>query len=765
LEAFILKIAFIALFLCVSLAAYGQDTGAAGPEAQPFAEREIEVSIIGSGAEGPLAGVLLRLPNGSTAATNATGQAVFAVPAGERVEVGIEYPGYAGRSLDIAPDSPYFFVVVLQADESVAELAEAEEEAEPLEPEAEPPAEREIEVSIIGSGAEGPLAGAALRLPDGSVVTTNSAGQAVFAVPAGERVEVGIEYPGYEGRSLAIAPDSPDIFVVAMRASAAELAEEGEPEEAPEAPEVTEAPPAYEEPEVAEAPPREAAKPVKPRRAPAWTPSEVPALSTGKRESRKYFEMGLLDLDLSGALGGMTIDGVMELMNSSSDVADTDSAEEGSSITNASNMPDLTAIENGLKVDLDLFTHPVYVKIPFKDVFTLDLFTGADVKAALGMPKDTAKTLKTIMSKLKDLKLDPPPASLYSSIPTSEAEVAERFEMAKAYQKTMQGVLEVIKEATSEDIDKGIEASASLFAEAGIGGSKTLLNDRLWIRAAPSVFFTILYMEQGSAGLDGDPGVSDPGKYGLKTTSSGLDMYSAWNLTDGPVAPFASPGFDLTLEAAYALFSMLDIGVAVSHIPIAPSTLRYKTSINVTGENAISFKTPDLREVETLVYRNVDTFTDAMDLVQEANDIDIEALSEDIELSYPENITDAFSTTDGESKKVKRPTRFDVYGIFKPFRTPILVLRPNVGATVHTVSNGDDPLFNWGLSIQFNAPKVFSASIGTGVTEGVFANRLGLAFDLRAFELDLGAGLTGTTYKESFSGNGLAAMVGIKFGW
>jgi hypothetical protein len=61
--------------------------------------------------------------------------------------------------------------------------------------------------------------------------------------------------------------------------------------------------------------------------------------------------------------------------------------------------------------------------------------------------------------------------------------------------------------------------------------------------------------------------------------------------------------------------------------------------------------------------------------------------------------------------------------------------------------------------------RVSSASIGTGLTEGVFANRLGLAFDLRAFELDLGAALTGTTFKESFSANGLAAMVGLKFGW
>jgi hypothetical protein len=52
-----------------------------------------------------------------------------------------------------------------------------------------------------------------------------------------------------------------------------------------------------------------------------------------------------------------------------------------------------------------------------------------------------------------------------------------------------------------------------------------------------------------------------------------------------------------------------------------------------------------------------------------------------------------------------------------------------------------------------------------GLTEGVYSNRLGIALDFRFFELDLGAALAGTTFTESWSGDGLAALVGFKFGY
>jgi hypothetical protein len=406
---------------------------------------------------------------------------------------------------------------------------------------------------------------------------------------------------------------------------------------------------------------------------------------------------------------------------------------------------------------------PVYVKIPIKDIFTLDLFTGADVIVNAGMPEKTIDTVKNIMGMKDDIE------KMVNDLPDFSGSNLDPANIAKARDLPTQ--TNALFNKLDSDIDginipNGIEASASVFAEAGIGGSKTLLNDRLWVRVAPSVFFTLMYMKQGKAGMVGKAG--GDGKYEL-TTNSNLSMYSAWNLDGGSVDPLASPGIDLTLEAAYALFPMLDIGVAVSHIPLAPSTLRYETSIDVEAKNL----DVDMSALRSLVNRaptSEPSASNPTSLIEWGNYAKL--LQDELGNIKPDtsdfenlNPDDMFNVGEPASEDVKRPTRFDVYGIFKPFRTPILVVRPNAGATVNTVFAGDDALFNWGLSVQFNAPKIFSASIGTGVTEAVYSNRLGIALDFRAFELDLGAALTGTTYAESFSANGLAAMVGMKFGW
>jgi hypothetical protein len=474
--------------------------------------------------------------------------------------------------------------------------------------------------------------------------------------------------------------------------------------------------------------------------------------------------MGLLDLDLSGALGRTDFDGLMKFIDSFNSNDDDIDVDENNPLEN--NI-DLSAIKKGLQVDLDIFAHPVYVKFPVGKLFELDIFTGAEARVNAGIPEKTIGTVNNIMGIADNVQ---------KMVDELDLENFDYTDIEKV--SVLPGKIDNLFTRLDSDINAidspdSIEVSASAFMEAGIGGSKTLLNDRLWIRAAPSVFFTLLYVEQGKAGMKGY--ADKLGGYDLMLNSN-LYVYSAWNIdpeANAAVDLFASPGVDITLEAAYALFPMLDIGVSVSHIPIAPSTLKYKTYVDVDEDpitapasmktlRSLTQEAPDV-PASPLDYERVNEWRSYIENMETKIS---EITNEGIDTSgFDVNTDEMLKYGEPASYKVRRPTRFDVYGIFKPFRTPILVLRPNVGATVHTVFNGDDPLFNWGLSIQFNAPKVFSASIGTGVTEGVFANRLGLAFDLRAFELDLGAGLTGTTYKESFSGNGLAAMVGIKLGW
>jgi hypothetical protein len=120
--------------------------------------------------------------------------------------------------------------------------------------------------------------------------------------------------------------------------------------------------------------------------------------------------------------------------------------------------------------------------------------------------------------------------------------------------------------------------------------------------------------------------------------------------------------------------------------------------------------------------------------------------------------------SESESEKVMRPVRFDFYTLYKPFKSPVLIVRPNIGATINSAAG--DSLFNWGINVEYNAPVIFSAFIGTGLTEGLWANRLGISLDFRVFEVDLGAAIAGTDFVGSFSPkNGMMVAIGFKFGF
>jgi hypothetical protein len=270
-----------------------------------------------------------------------------------------------------------------------------------------------------------------------------------------------------------------------------------------------------------------------------------------------------------------------------------------------------------------------------------------------------------------------------------------------------------------------MDAGTSAFAELGLGASKTLLNGRLWVRAAPSLFFTLFYMKQSSVSMKG---YHDSNRYGLASEGS-MHLYSAWDLKDGAVNPFASPGIDITLETLYALWPVLDAGLLISHIPVIPSTLAHRMTLDFTG---------------------LSMFFDISDPVSV------------LEVKAPD-LDELMKSGENENKTITRPTRFDFYGIVKPFKSPILLIRPNIGATVNTVFAA--ATFNWGLTVQYNAPAIFSAFIGSGLTEGVWAQRAGIALDFHLFELDLSAALAGASFEESWSAKGLMAGIALKFGF
>ncbi|MDR1363228.1 MAG: hypothetical protein LBJ35_04185 [Spirochaetaceae bacterium] len=407
---------------------------------------------------------------------------------------------------------------------------------------------------------------------------------------------------------------------------------------------------------------------------PLWMTSEGATLDTGRRESRKRFEIGVADIAISNVLNGVDLFSLL-----------------GGSDSDGGFNPEKM---NSLSVDLDVFVNPLYAKFPINDTFTLDVFTGADVAVRMNLPEKTLKALKDIKN------------------------LAENQDISD-----LQNYV-----ANLQKIDSGISAGAGVFVELGAGGAKTLMNGRLWVRVAPSLYFTMLYMKHSKISLKGYS--NNNNEFGLEGEGA-MHLYSAWDLdSGGSDNPFSSPGLDFTLEALYAVWPVLDAGLSVSHIPLIPSTLKHRMTIDGSGLSMYV----DTNDPDSLMKFNMPDLDNMM------------------------------SGGDGESKTVSRPARFDFYAFVKPFKSPVFIIRPCIGATVNTVFS-DTALFNWGLKFQYNAPRIFSAFVSSGLTEGVWEQRVGISLDARAIELSLSAGLAGSSFAESWGGKGYAVAVGLKTGF
>jgi hypothetical protein len=82
---------------------------------------------------------------------------------------------------------------------------------------------RDIKISVIDGDLEEPLAGAVLRLPDGTEVKTDDEGNAAFFVPDETSGEIRVAYPGYETNRLMLRLGGANDFVVSMRMGAETL--------------------------------------------------------------------------------------------------------------------------------------------------------------------------------------------------------------------------------------------------------------------------------------------------------------------------------------------------------------------------------------------------------------------------------------------------------------------------------------------------------------------------------------------------------------
>jgi hypothetical protein len=342
--------------------------------------------------------------------------------------------------------------------------------------------------------------------------------------------------------------------------------------------------------------------------------------------------------------------------------------------------------KRGIDIGANVAVHPFYLNIYIPETgWIFGLFTNADIRLDANVPKD---------------------------------------------------LLGLISQGNSEkhpDKSGEIAVSGAIFAETGLSWSGSFLKNKLRIGVAPAYYTPLVYISKSTL------------KYNLKTAeelsvafSGGLNLYHVF---DTPLK--LGGGADLSVSGEYALFPIIDVGAAISHIPIVPANLTNGNKFNITGDG----------ENGTIIHTD-----NHFDGIGDIGGID---------LKEGKKLPD---------KLITRPLRFDFYTLYRPFRQDLLTIRPSIGFTV--LNPSEEAYFNGVLEAQLHLGKVdklhndvavkgylLNLSLSTGIEEGYWRHMLGIALNLRAVELDLEVGLKSQDYLMSYQASGLELTLGIKYGW
>ena len=271
-------------------------------------------------------------------------------------------------------------------------------------------------------------------------------------------------------------------------------------------------------------------------------------------------------------------------------------------------------------------------------------------------------------------------------------------------------------------LDGMISASGGVFADAGFRVSGQL--GKLRVGAVTSLYTPLIFIPKSGITYEFD---STNGIY--LDTSGEVSIYSPFLTENGGIGELKF-GFDVSAEGEYALFPFLDVGGSISRIPVGPAIMKDRMLIRLTME-PLDITASELLSGDGVSF-NLDSIT-----------ID--------------------ETYDTKEFYVLRPMRIDAHAKYKPFSNNFLVIRPNIGLSIDF--NNEEAYFNAGIGAYLNLVDFFMADISVNYTEAIWTNQLGIALNLRAFELNLKAVLRSSSFANSFKGQGLGVGVGIRLGW
>jgi len=115
--------------------------------------------------------------------------------------------------------------------------------------------------------------------------------------------------------------------------------------------------------------------------------------------------------------------------------------------------------------------------------------------------------------------------------------------------------------------------------------------------------------------------------------------------------------------------------------------------------------------------------------------------------------------------KVSRPFKMILRADWRPLLgAKLLTISPVFGFSYNSLYSVPTD-WEYGLNACLNIANFLLVKAGMNYTDRMYINSIGIALNLRAFEIDVGADIRSQTIAQSWTGGGLGINFGLKFGW
>jgi len=281
-----------------------------------------------------------------------------------------------------------------------------------------------------------------------------------------------------------------------------------------------------------------------------------------------------------------------------------------------------------------------------------------------------------------------------------------------------------------------IKIGGSVFMDTGIHLDTHI--GKLCIKLSPAYYIPLIFIPYTSASFiasyDAEGNIKANG-------TSVLNVYSVFPLDE--ISSFDNfletislsdllrqGGLDISVEAIYSLFPVLDLGLSLTHIPIAPATMD-----------------------STFAYSAFLDFSMESILAQLINEGRLDTSG----IDYGLNETSGTLT-------LIRPIKLSLFADWNVFDSDILILSPKVELRFADTASQRD--FGAGYRVKVESHIGFlNPSFTTSYTEEIFIQELGISLNFRVIDIDLVISTQSQNFLKSFQGAGIGAGIGITIGY